>query len=93
VKATTMFSGAVLVAMGALAGCAAPAPRPIAANEARPLSLTQCENVTGSRIRTRGRSDCAPVGYPFKNFTAEEIEATGQTDLNQALRQMDPAFR
>ena len=57
------------------------------------VNLADCEQVTGSRIRTDRRGNCAPVGYPFKSFSQAELEATGEMDLNSALRQMDPAFR
>jgi hypothetical protein len=59
--------------------------------------LEQCNKPpTGSRIVAPDRN-CAPVGYPGKSFTAEDLEASmeasGTLDLADALRQLDPGFQ
>lgn len=74
-----------------LAACVSPGPQTLAANEG--LALADCQQVTGSRIRSSEHRGCEPVGYPFKRFSSEELQATGQIDLVEALRQLDPAFR
>lgn len=81
--------------LAALGGCATPKPASLAQAEATPLQ--QCEQVTGSRIRPASRSgsavDCEPVGHPFRSYSAEELQSTGEMNLSEALRQLDPAFR
>ena len=87
-KTLSTLAPAMLAAT--LGACAtAPAPQ-LAATEG--TSLESCQQVTGSRIRT-DRATCAPVGYPYKSFSKEDIESTGQIDLLQALRQLNPAFQ
>jgi hypothetical protein len=82
-----LLCGAVAV----LSACAA--PRPAALADAGDASLEQCDQVTGSRIRSNTRRDCEPLGQPFRSYSAEELQSTGEMDLSEALRQLDPAFR
>jgi hypothetical protein len=77
----------------ALVGCAAE-PVQLAANDtANGVPLEECDQRPGSRIRMHGRDGCEPVGSPFKRFSAEELRATGEPDLADALRKLDPAFQ
>lgn len=78
---------AALLGLGA---CAAQ-PAPLAANESVAAERDNC-TPTGSRIRSRD-GDCTPRGYPFRSYSVEELEATGEIDLVEALREIDPAFR
>jgi hypothetical protein len=73
---------AILATIGIVSGCATQT-RPMASTPKLSQSLAGCDQVTGSRVRVpKGRTDCAPAGYPFRQFSADDIQATGQTDLN-----------
>jgi hypothetical protein len=76
-----------------LAGCAMQPAAPRVSNLTDTGGLGTCEQVTGSRIRNPERTDCEPTGYPFKSFSRDELQATGEIDLIDALRQLDPAFQ
>lgn len=78
---------AVLLGLGACAS----QPSPLAARESDTADRSSCIP-TGSRIRTRD-GDCSPKGYPFRSYSAEELQDTGEIDLLEALRQIDPAFQ
>jgi hypothetical protein len=82
-------------ALAALGGCTTPKPASLVESAATPLE--QCEQVTGSRIRPASRSgnaaDCEPMGHPFRSYSAEDLQSTGEMNLSDALRQLDPAFR
>jgi hypothetical protein len=78
-------------ALALLGACAAPRPAALADNA--DASLEQCEQVTGSRIRSSTRKDCEPLGQPMRSYSAEELRSTGEMDLSEALRQLDPSFR
>jgi hypothetical protein len=30
---------------------------------------------------------------PFRSYSKEELDSTGETDINEALRKLDPIFR
>lgn len=83
---------ALALAGGVLTGCASQ-PSMLAARDRQNTSLEQCEQVTGSRIRAPDRTDCSPVGYPFRKISKDALDATGEIDLVEALRMLDPAFR
>jgi len=61
---------------------------PAAAQAARkdPNCLTQ----TGSRVHTRGKPACAGYG---RSYDRKDLERTGETDVGQALRKLDPRLR
>ncbi|QWP76378.1 hypothetical protein J5226_22790 [Lysobacter sp. K5869] len=61
---------------------------PAAAQAARkdPNCLTQ----TGSRVQARGKSACAGYG---RSYDRKDLERTGETDVGQALRKLDPRLR
>jgi hypothetical protein len=89
-RITAGFS-ATGIALMLLGGCASqPA---VVANHAAATPVEACEVVTGSRIRAQDRVGCSPVGYPFKSISVDSLEATGQINLVEALRALDPAFR
>lgn len=79
-------------AAGGASGCAQPAVQ-VANLDGDQAALEQCEMVTGSRIRPRDTADCEAIGYALKRYTAEQIQATGEADLYDALRMLDPAFQ
>lgn len=84
-----LVCAAAVLALAPLAACVTPPAAMQASSET--VALQECRQVTGSRIRTR--EQCEPVGYPFQSFSAEDLQGTGQIDLNQALRQLHPAFQ
>jgi hypothetical protein len=54
----------------------------------------QCETVTGSRIRAaQTATGCDTRTKPFRTYTQEDLERTGDIDLTEALRKLDPIFR
>jgi hypothetical protein len=84
----------ILAAASAIvAGCALPAPQLANADRGEATSLERCEQVTGSRILRRSTEGCEAVNYPLKSFSAEQIQGTGEMDLHDALRMLDPAFQ
>ena len=86
------LAAALAATLGLLAACAT-RPAPLAANDPeRVAGAGECEQVTGSRIRPKN-SDCTSLGYPYRSYSAEELQGTGEIDLVEALRQIDPAFR
>jgi len=90
-KSRALFPAAALVAaIAPLAACVSQSPT-LAAKEGTQLE-PPCGEITGTRIRT-DREECAPVGLPLKSFSAEELQSTGELDMAEALRQLDPAFR
>jgi hypothetical protein len=86
------MTGWLCGALAVLSGCAT-GPAPLAAADTGDSALEQCDQVTGSRIRGRDRGSCEPVGHPFRSYSAEELAATGEIDLVEALRQLDPSFQ
>ena len=89
-RAVFLIAALTFTAAALLSGCAAQHSN-LAANDG--VRLEKCAEVIGSRIRSPQRGDCAPVGYSYKSFSAEELEATGATNLGDALRALDPAMR
>jgi opacity protein-like surface antigen len=63
---------------------------PAAAQAARndPRCLTQ----TGSRIQASSRGKPACAGYG-RSYDRKDLERTGETDVGQALRKLDPRLR
>ncbi|MBU8975257.1 MULTISPECIES: hypothetical protein [unclassified Lysobacter] len=52
-----------------------------------------CLKETGSNIRTRDPKTGKPVCIgPGRSYTREQIDRTGQTDLADALRRLDPSI-
>lgn len=48
-----------------------------------PTCLTQ----TGSRVQARGNTTCAGYG---RSYSREDLDHTGEVDVGQALRKLDP---
>lgn len=46
-----------------------------------------CLRQTGSRVAARGKRGCAGYG---RSYERTELQRTGETDLGQALRKLDP---
>lgn len=83
---------AMAAATAMLPACVSQGPTMASAPET--VSLQPCEQITGSRIvRPQNRTSCGESKQPMKTFSQEEIQATGETDLANALRRLDPAFQ
>jgi hypothetical protein len=78
--------GAVVVLV---AGCAT-APGRLTANNETPLE--ECTQTTATRIRSKDRNDCQTASAT-KSFSADEIQSTGELNLSDALRRLDPTFQ
>jgi hypothetical protein len=48
---------------------------------------------TGTRIRPSRDGVCVATGSYVKSYSREEIERTGETNVSEALRKLDPSFR
>ena len=54
----------------------------------------KCTQAPGSHIRLARPEDCAKVARgAYRSYSKEDIERTGETDLAEALRKLDPSFR
>ncbi len=101
---TTLFA-LMLAAGAAVAGEATP---PAAATEAtaksvateaaakeaaaKPARPKACEYISGSRMRPSVADGCRTASGPLRVFTQEDLQRTGEIDMNQALRKLDPIF-
>jgi hypothetical protein len=72
------------------------------ATEEKPQKVesVECATVTGSRIKAAKPSKekdkagkCAVSSTPMRTYTKDQIEMTGEMDIADALRQLDPAFQ
>lgn len=52
----------------------------------------RCLTQTGSRIQASSRGKPACAGYG-RSYDRKDLERTGETDVGQALRQLDPRLR
>ena len=53
----------------------------------------KCAPVTGSRIRRDTSADCEHSAPGQRIYTPEEIAATGELDVSEALRKVDPRIQ
>lgn len=63
------------------------------ADATRPAKSRTCADVSGTRIRPNPAQGCRSAFGPLRAYTQEDLQRTGETDLNQALRKLDPIFR
>jgi hypothetical protein len=69
-------------------------PKPAAeAREVVKKAEPRCEYVTGSRIRHDPKVNCEDGPPGLRVFTADDLQKTGEADLAQALRMLDPRMR
>ena len=102
---TTLFA-LMLAAGAAVAGEATPpaaatkaAAKPAATEaaaketaDAKPARPKACEYISGSRMRPSLAEGCRTASGPLRVFTQEDLQRTGEIDMNQALRKLDPIF-
>ena len=75
--------------------------KPVAAAEAKAdqaqakpeEAKAKCAYVTGSRIRHDPPVDCDQSTANVRTYTAEDLQNTGQIELGDALRWLDPRFQ
>jgi hypothetical protein len=101
---TTLF--VLMLAAGAAAAGEATAPaasteataKPVATEgaakeaAAKPARPKACEYISGSRMRPNLAEGCRTASGPLRVFSQEDLQRTGEIDMNQALRKLDPIF-
>jgi hypothetical protein len=81
-------------AFGAEEKAAAAAPTTTTSADAKPKPLIkQCPAVSGSHIRPRKENDCKTNVGPLRSYSQEDLQRTGEIDVADALRKLDPIFR
>jgi len=50
-------------------------------------------DTTASRIRRNRAGECVPSSQPTRSYSKDDIDNTGQTDIAEALRRLDPRFQ
>lgn len=87
----TMLAAAFLASAGALAAEPAAVAPDMPKATAKKTS-PDCEDTTSSRIRRDKAGSCAKSASPTRSYSREDIERTGQMDVGDALRRLDPRF-
>ncbi|MET0292272.1 MAG: hypothetical protein ABW136_07880 [Steroidobacteraceae bacterium] len=82
---------AALFPLGSVA--ADKAPEAPAAKEAAKAPKPEPCVASASRIKPEKGKECAKSAAPTRTITREEIQQTGETDMSQALRKLDPRFQ
>jgi hypothetical protein len=59
----------------------------------RPAKARTCASVSGTRIRPNPAHGCRSAIGPMRVYTQEDLLRTGEIDINEALRKLDPIFR
>ncbi|MEP7312223.1 MAG: hypothetical protein ABI859_06550 [Pseudomonadota bacterium] len=62
------------------------------AKPAKAAKAAECNYRTGTRIRTSNKPVCSGFG-PMRVYTQRDVEMTGEVNLGEALRKLDPIFR
>jgi hypothetical protein len=57
-----------------------------------PANAKSCAYTAGTRIRPSPAMGCKSAVGPTRVFTQEDLQRTGEVDLNAALRKLDPIF-
>jgi hypothetical protein len=54
----------------------------------------KCTHAPGSHIKLAKPEDCAKAARgPYRSYSKEDLERTGETNVAEALRKLDPSFR
>lgn len=54
----------------------------------------KCEVAPGSRIQRKKPDNCKDLAkQPYRSYSKEEIDNTGETNIAEALRKLDPSFQ
>ncbi len=64
------------------------------AQPAKTPKAVHCEAPAGSRIRPQldAQGRCPQGSAPVRSYSREDIQQTGQIDLDRALQQLDPSL-
>jgi len=89
---------AALLAQGLPAAAASPPAKGEAKQAAADTgrskqAVAKCEYVTGSRIRHDPPVDCDDAAPGVRSYSADELRQTGEINLSDALRKLDPRFQ
>ncbi len=92
-----LLAATVAALLSPLAMSAEEAGKKAAEEKPQKVEAVDCQTITGSRIKaSKPAKDkagkCAASSSPTRTYTKEDLEMTGQTDLADALRQLDPTF-
>jgi hypothetical protein len=60
--------------------------------DAKPKAAVTCEHVTGTRIQPSPKNGCKSPVTPYRTFSQEELQRTGEIDQGEALKKLDPIF-
>jgi len=71
------------------------APKPAAKEKVEAKKeAAKCDVAPGSRVRQAKPEDCQKIAkQPFRSYSKEELDSTGETNVAEALRKLDPAIR
>ena len=91
----TAFAVALIAPLGVQASDTEAAPKADAKEKVEAKKdEAKCDAAPGSRIRQAKPADCKKLAkQPFRSYSKEELDSTGETDINEALRKLDPIFR
>ncbi|HMA10807.1 MAG TPA: hypothetical protein VKO83_02890 [Steroidobacteraceae bacterium] len=54
----------------------------------------KCTHAPGSHIKLAKPGDCAKAARgPYRSYSRDELDSTGETNLADALRKLDPSIR
>jgi hypothetical protein len=63
-----------------------------AAPKAKSKSSSLCAPSTGSILRQSAKNGCRASTLPMRSFNQDDLQRTGEIDIAQALRKLDPRF-
>lgn len=95
---SALLAATVAVLLSSPAMSAEEAGKKAAEEKPQKVEAVECQTVTGSRIRAKPAKQkdkegkCAAGSTPLRTYTKDQLEMTGEMDLADALRQLDPAF-
>jgi outer membrane receptor for Fe3+-dicitrate len=78
---------------GVMAADAEPAREKAEVQKKSAPDEAKCTQAPGSHIRLAKPENCAKAARgPYRSYSKEELERTGETNLAEALRKLDPTF-
>ncbi|MEO8306604.1 MAG: hypothetical protein ABI616_01020 [Pseudomonadota bacterium] len=69
-----------------------PAPTDQASAKPKTKTYVGCDRVTGTAIRPSTKNDCKSSVQPYRVYTQDELQRTGESNIADALRKLDPIF-
>ena len=79
----------ICTAAALLAACATTHPATAGSADSRTANATCPEYATGSHLRSK-EGKC--TSSPMRSYSQEDVQRTGQTDVGDALRMLDPSI-